>query len=344
MRRPRRGRSPFQSCCQRQAKKRVTNARIIFTTCVGAGLGLLRKQIFDTVIIDEASQQTEPASLIPLAKGCVKAILVVDHVQLRPTVQNLALSVNFDLSLFERLYTRAEETRGMAKVMLNTQYRMHPSICRFSSREFYDDKLLSGVVDEDRMLPLSSFPWPGVAPAYSRLVFGECAAREDLGGKSKVNQGQAELCVSICKLLLTTTTSNGDERPVETSTNKLKNIESSQSAVSIVVLTPYARQAQLLKKLLSSLTPTIEVSSVDGFQGREADVVVFVTVRCNESGDIGFLKDLRRMNVALTRTKLGLAVVGNKATLTRGREDEEEATGMWRRLIDSMRVVDIEST
>ncbi|KAL6881236.1 RNA dependent RNA polymerase domain-containing protein [Trichoderma novae-zelandiae] len=309
----------------RKAKKRVKEAGIIFTTCIGAGLGLLRDQVFDTVVVDEASQQTEPASLVPLVKGCQKAILVGDHVQLRPTVQNMALALNFDVSLFERLYTRQGTTKGMTKVMLDTQYRMHPSICSFISKEFYEGRLLSGLEDRDRPMPPSSFPWPSSSATHGltstpRMIFVECSGREDLGHKSKSNKEQADVCHSICKLLRTP--------PAGSSTKTDAN------EASIAVLTPYSRQSEILQKLLSGV-PDVEISSIDGFQGREADVVIFVTVRCNESREIGFLKDLRRMNVALTRAKFGMIVVGNRATLTGGRE-EEESTGMWRRLLGEL--------
>ncbi|KAL7937935.1 RNA dependent RNA polymerase domain-containing protein [Trichoderma chlorosporum] len=318
----------------RQAKQRVKAAGIIFTTCIGAGLGLLRDQVFDTVIVDEASQQTEPASLVPLAKGCEKAILVGDHVQLRPTVQNIALALDFDISLFERLYTRQGTTPNMTKVMLDTQYRMHPSICSFISKEFYEGKLLSGLTDQDRPMPHSSFPWPASTSTKDsvsapRTIFVECSGREDLGHKSKSNQEQADLCLSICKLLRTAragSSTNADANGVQTA-----------DSASIAVLTPYSRQSEILKRLLSGI-PNVEVSSIDGFQGREADIVIFVTVRCNESREIGFLKDLRRMNVALTRAKFGMIVVGNRATLTGGRE-EEESTGMWRRFMEQLSIV-----
>lgn len=321
-----------------QAKQRVNDAGIIFTTCIGAGLGLLRDQLFETVIVDEASQQTEPASLVPLVKGCEKAILVGDHVQLRPTVQNIALALNFDISLFERLYTRDGVTPGMAKVMLDTQYRMHPSICSFISKEFYEGKLLSGLKDKDRPMPASSFPWPAStaaatttkSPAHvSRMIFVECSGGEDVGHKSKSNPEQADLCLSICKLLRTA--------PAETDGSSSAQ---AMDKTSIAVLTPYARQAKILEKLLSGI-PNVEISSIDGFQGREADVVIFVTVRCNESREIGFLKDLRRMNVVLTRARLGMVLVGNRATLTGGRE-EEESTGLWRRLMGQLSGVALE--
>lgn len=321
---------------QRQAKQRVKAASIIFTTCIGAGLGLLRGQMFDTVIVDEASQQTEPASLVPLVKGCEKVILVGDHVQLRPTVQEYSPALGFDVSLFERLYTRQETTPGMAKIMLDTQYRMHPSICDFISKEFYEGKLLSGLTDSDRPVPPSAFPW-SASPATktssasaARMLFVECSGREDLGHKSKSNKEQADLCLSICKLLRSAPAATASS--TKTSVNDVKPTDvNKDDTTSIAVLTPYSRQSEILKKLLSAI-PNVEVSSIDGFQGREADIVIFVTVRCNESREIGFLKDLRRMNVALTRAKLGLIIVGNRATLTGGSE-EEESTGVWRRLM-----------
>ena len=247
---------------------------------------------------------------------------------MRPSVRNISLAVNFDVSLFERLYTRKGETRGMAKVMLHQQYRMHSSICNFASREFYQGRLQSEVRDCDRSLPESSFPWSHSLSKSSgethtsRIVFLECAGSEDLGHRSKRNQPQAELCVSVCKLLLCQVPSPANPN----------NRDATREQSSIAVLTPYTRQRELLTKLLKDFDK-VEVSSIDGFQGREADIVVFVSVRCNESGEIGFLKDLRRLNVVVTRAKLGLIIIGSRATLTRG-SAEEESTGIWKRLLE----------
>ncbi|KAH7232515.1 AAA domain-containing protein, partial [Fusarium solani] len=144
------------------------------------------------------------------------------------------------------------------------------------------------------------------------------------GQKSKENRGQAELCIRICKLLASPSETIGVPH-------------------SIVVLTPYTRQAEVLKRMLSSIPHNIEVSSIDGFQGREADIIVFVTVRCNEHRDIGFLKDMRRMNVALTRARTALIVVGNRATLTEGTVDEESST-IWRRLLGRLTEVQLDTS
>ena len=155
------------------------------------------------------------------------------------------------------------------------------------------------------------------------MVFVECATREDLGGKSKGNEGQVSLCHQICSLLCTA--------PGDAKGKSNLPATSDQGKQSIAVLTPYTRQAELLKARLSPFS-NVEVSSIDGFQGREAEIVVFVTVRCNVHGDIGFLKDLRRMNVVLTRARTGVIIIGNRTTLTMGDADPE-STAVWKRLL-----------
>jgi len=184
-----------------KARDQIKRCQLIFTTCIGSGLGLLHSEIFDTVIVDEASQQTEPASLVPLVKGCRKAILVGDDVQLGATIQKQAVLQGFDISLFERLYKQDTQSGSVfrdgtasgsvAKVMLDTQYRMHSSVCAFSSREFYEDKLRTGISNNSRPLLPSVFPWPVGEKAEKRLIFLECATPEDLGGKSKRNKEKA---------------------------------------------------------------------------------------------------------------------------------------------------------
>lgn len=166
------------------------------------------------------------------------------------------------------------------------QYRMHAMLARFSAEAFYEGRLRTVV---------------------------ECAAREDLDGKSKKNPGQAALCRTVCALLLSTP-------PPPTPPSAAPPPAS--DPFSMAVLTPYTGQATLLRAALAGLAGvgTVEVASVDGFQGREADVVVFVTVRCNARGETGFLRDPRRLNVALTRARTGLVVLGHRRTLT-GRGD-----------------------
>ena len=319
---------------RRKALKRVQEARLIFTTCVGAGVGLLRKEEFANVIIDEASQQTEPASLIPLVKGCERVILVGDHVQLRATVGKHSQLVDFDVSLFERLWNSTNEV-AIRKVMLDTQYRMHPDICQFPSAEFYEHKLLTGPSCHNILLAQSLFNWPSRRMQNgtlkrSRCVFIQCSHPEDLGQKSKSNKGQADICQEVFHQLSTPAactavppgSQNVEEHPKQ----------------SIVILTPYTRQAELLRKLC----PGVAVSSIDGFQGQEADIVIYVTVRCNLQGETGFLKDLRRLNVALTRAKAGLIIIGDQETLTMRKE--EASVAVWTRLIDALVSVDLKKS
>lgn len=315
---------------RRKAQSRLKKSRLVFTTCIGSGLGLLRKEKFDTVIIDEASQQTEPASLVPLVKGCTKAVLVGDHLQLRATVQQHAAVQGFDVSLFERLYTK--DTAGVQRIMLDSQYRMHRQICDFSSREFYENNLHTAVPDATRPLPDSDFPWPislndTMGTDKSRMIFVQCSTTEDLGRQSKSNKGQATACVEICKRLMKPSLAGSKDGSSSTFT-----------LPSMAVLTPYTAQAELLGRMLPSEIP---ISSIDGFQGREADIIIFVTVRCNLKAEIGFLKDLRRLNVVMTRARAGCILIGDRTTLTTGSE-EEESTSVWKRLLGCLTPVTID--
>ncbi|KAL1647121.1 hypothetical protein SLS58_002892 [Diplodia intermedia] len=358
---------------RRQAARRIRDARLVFTTCVGAGLGLLRGERFPTVLVDEASQQTEPASLVPLAKGCARAVLVGDHVQLRATVQQpRSLVVDYDVSLFESLYEEgggggggeAPPLPGIKKVMLDVQYRMHPDICAFSSREFYQGRLRSaaGLDDDDddndaRPLPPSAFQWPASAtPATAttitagrrqqrqrqrpaRMVLVPCASPEDIGHKSKSNRGQALLCRAVCSQLLSRP-STPSASPNQTTSSSSSS--SSSSFPTVAVLTPYARQRELLAQMLPTSDGRLEVSSIDGYQGREADVVVFVTTRCNVHGHLGFLADMRRLNVAVTRAKAGIVVVGHGDTLGGGVEADAPSKRTWRRFLAACREVRVD--
>ncbi len=332
---------------RRKAQKQIRAARLIFTTCVGSGLGLLRSQSFDTVVIDEASQQTEPASLIPLVKGAARVILVGDHVQLRATVRPYSQALDYDVSLFERLWTQNHGETGSAlvrKVMLDTQYRMHPALCAFASKEFYDGKLKTAGRCTDIQLPASGFLWP----KGTRTVFIQISSPEDLGHASKSNAGQASLTQEIIRLLRASPDSTNGPTASQT------------QHPSIAILTPYTRQAELLRRLC----PDETVASIDGFQGQEADIIVFVTVRSNVHGNIGFLRDMRRLNVVLTRAKSALVIVGDRDSLTgqasgnrnaarwvesadalsdgkqKETSEEEGAFAVWKRLICGMTVVD----
>ncbi|KAF8760213.1 AAA domain [Rhizoctonia solani] len=296
----------------KKAEKRVRDSTIVFTTCAGAGLGVLRRFKFQVVLIDEASQITEAAALIPITKGCQKAVLVGDHVQLRPTVRPQAKALDYDVSLLERLYT-GPERMGMSRIMLDTQYRFPAALARFPSKEFYNSSLRTGVPDDGfaekfEQLAQTAFPWPRETErgpnSLNTNVFVSCKSEESYGRSSKENIGQAEVVVRTLKLLRTRRDATDESTP--------------PPALTIAILSPYSRQVKLLKGMLdkdSTLSKNTEVHSIDGFQGREAEIIIFTTVRSNPSGDIGFLEDERRLNVALTRAQLGRIIIGNEDTL-----------------------------
>ncbi|KAH9888525.1 RNA dependent RNA polymerase-domain-containing protein [Cubamyces lactineus] len=299
-----------------KAVKRVKASRIVFTTCSGAGLGILRSVDFDTVLIDEASQITEPCALIPLVKGCKRAVLVGDHVQLRPTVKPMGKALEFDRSLFERLW-RGTDYPELARTMLEVQYRFSEDVALFPSHEFYEGRLQTGTSRATEIastLGISSFPWPTVDGRIRPVVFAPCSSDEDHGRQSKSNAGQVALVKYIVSLM---------RKPLEESEEHTSRLRSA----SIVVLTPYSRQVKLLKETLPA-SMNVEVSTIDGFQGREGDIVIFSTVRCNMEGDIGFVEDERRLNVAWTRPTLGLVIVGDRRTL-------QTTSSLWQRALAS---------
>lgn len=200
---------------------------------------------------------------------------------------------------------------------------MHQQICDFSSREFYEGKLRTGVRADERVLPESDFAWPrqDIGRKNSekrRLVFIPCAESEDVGQRSKSNQAQARICYHVVKQLRSLTPPDRGAAAVP----------------SIAILTPYTRQAELLRRSI----PAEPVSSIDAFQGREADIIIFVTVRSNVQKTLGFLTDMRRLNVALTRAKTGLIIIGDRVTLSMG---EDESAKGWKRLIEACAVVDM---
>ncbi|KAI0268684.1 RdRP-domain-containing protein [Gloeopeniophorella convolvens] len=278
-----------------KAEKLVEGAAIVFTTCAGAGLGILRTYNFDLVLIDEASQ-------------------------LRPMVRSLGHALQHDVSLFERLYT-GPLSAGIARTMLDVQYRFPEHLARFPSAEFYDGRLQTGTRNTDELLRdllHSKFPWPQHDGAVQPVVFVQCSAEEDYGGMSKSNEGQAELIKQIIKLLRT---SAADGTMLE-------------SAPQITALSPYTKHAKLLQHTIPA-SASVPSFTIDSFQGRESDIIIFSTVRCNTSNDIGFVEDARRLNVAWTRAKLALIVVGDRRTMT-------ASGGLWKRAIDACVEVKLE--
>lgn len=332
----------------KKAEQRIKKAKLVFSTCAGAGLGALRKIHFRDVIIDEASQITEADALVPLVKGSTRAILIGDHIQLRPIVQNMPeklraaikrridilvsggysgdrlesllclLEKKWDMSLFERLYT-GPNLHGLSRSMLDIQYRFPEHLARFPSQQFYQGKLKTGtdIRNLDEKLASTSFPWP--RSKTGKIIpeaFVSCSEPEYCDRRSFMNAGQAKVIATIVRLLRSPSAHSAPQEPT-----------------SIVVLTPYRGQ---LDKLKENVPPDVKVNTIDGFQGKEADIVIFSTVRCNTSRVIGFLADERRLNVAWTRARLGRIIVGDSDTLQGGREKLSEDTsqpvvnGLWK--------------
>ena len=274
----------------------LEHAQVICATCVGAGDFLLDSRRFPLVLIDEATQATETASLIPLTKGARHVVLVGDHHQLPPTViSRRAEEAGFSRSLFERLIAL-----GAPSTMLTTQYRMHPVIREWPSERFYGGRLEDGVTAEERVAP-AGFVWPDWdAPVAFVPVEGSEDTSPD--GASKQNMDEAGLAVRIVDMLL----SGGDLTPSD-----------------IGVVTPYSGQVRLLNDLFENAGGReeheryhgLEIKTVDGYQGREKDVIVLSAVRANDTGEMGFLTDRRRLNVAITRARRGLILLGHPRTL-----------------------------
>lgn len=273
---------------QRITDEVIDNAEVICTTNIGAGHFTLNNRKFSIVLIDEATQATEPSALVPIVKGARQLILVGDHRQLPPTVTSQrAEEGGLDIPLFERLLSN-----GIAAHMLTTQYRMHPTIREFPSSRFYENRLEDGCSSSERP-PAAGFLWPDWdKPVAFVPVHG--SEMEEESGSSRSNMDEAAVVVQVVNDLLLP----GDLSPED-----------------IGVISPYAGQVRLIRSMIEDTIEGLEVKSVDGYQGREKEIIVLSTVRANENGKVGFLSNYRRLNVALTRAKRGLIVIGDDRTL-----------------------------
>lgn len=277
-------------------------ARVIACTLVGSASRLLEGMKFATLFIDEAAQALEAACWIPIRR-CTRVVLAGDHCQLPPTVKSIAaLKAGLGTTLMERIVGNKPE----AVTLLRVQYRMNDQIMRFSSEWFYHGQVISapqvshrGILDYD--IPIE---WRDESDTDG----GE-EAREEFVGETfgRINKREAELTLQT---LADYFTKIGKQRILD-------------ERIDVGVISPYRAQVQYLKRLIrqrEAFKPyrqLITVNTVDGFQGQERDIIVISLVRANDQGDIGFLRDLRRMNVAITRARMKLIIIGNAATLTR---------------------------
>lgn len=271
---------------------------VICTTNSSAGSDLLKDIIFDIVCIDEATQSTEPEALIPLVKGR-KWVLAGDHRQLPPTVKAKDAG-DLSISLFERFQAELPENRIN---ILTIQYRMHKEIMQFSNENFYDNQLKAHpTVSNHTLKDLPGFepflyinpPIEKVVRASEPVVFIPCheGKEEQLADShSWFNMKEIALTKEITDALLSSRLFPED----------------------IGIISPYDQQVSRLKSALKDYH--VEIKSIDGFQGREKEVIIISLVRSNPEGNIGFLRDYRRLNVALTRAKRKLIIIGNTSTL-----------------------------
>ncbi|WP_457680850.1 IGHMBP2 family helicase [Thermovibrio sp.] len=274
----------------------ISEADVVISTNSMVKSELLEGFHFDVAVIDEGSQQVEPSTLIPIMRAD-KFYIAGDHKQLPPTVVSQEAK-ELERTLFERLI---ESNRELSK-MLTVQYRMNERIMEFPSKLFYEGKLVAAEEVKDRTLADFNLKEPErfkeVLNPEEILAFvdtSEINAYEfqPRGSTSYENYEEAKVVVELAYYLHKM---GLDKREVG-------------------IITPYAAQVKLIKELLLEKELKVEVNSVDGFQGREKEVIIISFVRSNDEGEIGFLKDLRRLNVAITRPRRKLIAIGNSKTL-----------------------------
>jgi senataxin len=279
----------------------LDSAHVICATLSGSGHDMFQNLNieFETVVVDEAAQCVEASALIPLKYGCAKCILVGDPKQLPPTVFSKEASrFQYEQSLFVRLQMNAPTDVHL----LDTQYRMHPEISQFPSTTFYDGRLLDGPgMDQSRKRPWHSTALLGPYRFFD--VQGQHQAAPK--GHSLINIAEIEVALHLYDRL----------------TNDFSDVFDFNAKVGII--TPYKSQLAELKSRFilqygQIIQDNVEFNTTDAFQGRECDVIIFSCVRASPSGGVGFLRDIRRMNVGLTRAKSSLWVLGNSSSLMRG--------------------------
>ena len=267
----------------------LESAQVIATTNSTSGSEFLRDMVFDLAVVDEATQATEPSALIPLVRA-KKVIMAGDHRQLPPTVISMDAKNRLEISMFERLISLYPE----ASVMLRVQYRMNRKIMEFPCHRFYGGKLIAHESVRDIVLSdILTGPGHGLLDD-TPMVFidteGAHTERQRHGSKSHENWMEAVIVDRLLHML----------------------ISAGVPPDHIGVISPYDDQVTLIRR---GAPEGVEVKTVDGFQGREKEVIILSLVRSNEEGRIGFLRDLRRLNVAITRARRKLYMVGDSTTL-----------------------------
>ena len=272
----------------------LTKTQVVTATLVGANHYTVRNLTYQTIVIDEAGQALEPACWIPILKA-QKVILAGDHCQLSPTIKSNEAAKN---GLSKTLLEKCIELHPEAVTLLEEQYRMNENIMGYSSSVFYDDKLKAHASVARSLLFTDDTPLLFIDTAG-------CGFEEKLEGTSSTNPDEAAFTFKHINLFI----------------SDLSKKYTVDNFPSIAVISPYKQQINLLKTQfehspdLQKYKENISVNTIDSFQGQERDVVYISLTRSNDKGEIGFLSDIRRMNVAMTRARKKLVVIGDSATL-----------------------------
>ncbi|KAF6844538.1 helicase sen1 [Colletotrichum musicola] len=297
---------------RRQIQQEILDgAQVLCATLSGSGHEMFKNLNveFETVIIDEAAQCVELSALIPLKYGCTKCILVGDPKQLPPTVlSQSAAKFGYDQSLFVRMQRNHPDYIHM----LDRQYRMHPEISMFPSLQFYEGKL----VDGDDMSALRQQPWHATDLLSPYRFFDvEGSQMKGAKGRSLVNQAEIKVAIELYERFRADFVKKGE-------------------SAKIGIITPYKAQLNELRLQFTRLYGEgvygdIDFNTTDAFQGRECEIIIFSCVRASPTGGIGFMQDIRRMNVGLTRAKSSLWILGDSRALVQGE--------FWNKLIQNAR-------
>ncbi|KAM7219151.1 DNA-binding protein smubp-2 [Rhypophila decipiens] len=304
----------------------VAGSKVVLATLHGAGGFQLRNQEFDVVIIDEASQALEAQCWVPLLSA-KKAVCAGDHLQLPPTIKSLnsktktkskegkAGGATLETTLFDRLLALHGPS---IKRMLTTQYRMHEKIMRFPSDELYEGKLIAAEAVKERLLrDIKDYEVQDTDETSEPLIFIDTQGGDFPEREEDDQQQQDSAKAPTKKSILHADSKSNEMEAALVKQHVQKLVDAGVRPGDIAVVTPYNAQLAILAPL-KELFPGIELGSVDGFQGREKEAVIVTLVRSNSEGEVGFLGEKRRLNVAMTRPKRSLTVIGDSETVKRG--------------------------
>ncbi|KAK1711140.1 P-loop containing nucleoside triphosphate hydrolase protein [Colletotrichum lupini] len=310
----------------------IRESKVVLATLHGAGGHQLRDQQFDVVIIDEASQALEAQCWVPLLSA-KKAVCAGDHLQLPPTIKSLNSKVKppaaaksaapiedaekkqiKGMTLETTLFDRLLALHGSSiKRMLTTQYRMHENIMRFPSDELYEGKLIAAEAVKERLLRDLPYEVEDTEDTNEPVVFIDTQG----GDYPERSEDDDKDAVKKAKFSLHGESKSNEMEGALVRQHVQKLVDAGVKPEDIAVVTPYNAQLAILAPLKERF-PGIELGSVDGFQGREKEAVIVSLVRSNSVGEVGFLGEKRRLNVAMTRPKRSLTVIGDSETVKRG--------------------------